>query len=103
MIKLNCINLLLFVATSVNAQVDTVRTEANYRRDEMVEVKPKELPEPVRDALRRDNYKYFTVTKAWRNYTEDLFRVELSDGVERKSFYFDRNGRPVNDPDLRRR
>jgi hypothetical protein len=91
--------LFLGVATlSVNAQVGDT-TQRQQTQDDMIEVTKDELPEPVQTALAGNDYRGWTVMKAYHNKKKDKFRVELSDGTQSKVYFFDKDGNVVENPD----
>jgi hypothetical protein len=93
------ISLVLFSAVMVFAQ-ETVKETAvieqgNDVQDEKVEIKADELPEAVRTTLSTEEYKDWTIEKAYHIKTNNHYEVKLKKGSESKSIKFDKDGNVV--------
>src|SRR5690606_10739580 len=93
------ISLVLFSAVMVFAQ-ETVKETAvieqgNDVQDEKVEIKTDELPEAVRTTLSTEEYKDWTIEKAYHIKTHNHYEVKLKKGSESKSIKFDKDGNVV--------
>ena len=93
------ISLVLFSAVMVFAQ-ETVKETAvieqgNDVQDEKVEIMTDELPEAVRTTLSTEEYKDWTIEKAYHIKTNNHYEVKLKKGSESKSIKFDKDGNVV--------
>ncbi|MBX2967239.1 MAG: hypothetical protein KF845_13925 [Cyclobacteriaceae bacterium] len=96
---------ILMLSTTVLMAQEPVKNEAKEGQaaieqqvpvqDEKVEIKAEELPQAVRTTLATEEYKDWTIEKAYHLKTLDYYEVKLKNGAESKSVKFDKDGNVV--------
>ncbi len=89
-------------AGAVSAQIEESETNSEsieqVTQQEKKEVKKEELPEKVQTALKSDDYKGWTVNKAYetKNGDEMMYEIVLTNGEQKATYTFDEKGNTIS-------
>jgi hypothetical protein len=101
---------LSLTAAFAQAQRDTTQTQQGTETQQdatsqdptkdMVQITSRDLPAPVQEALKGSTYKGWESGEIYRSENSDRFMVRINDGTgaNPKTYYFDKNGRPIQTP-----
>jgi hypothetical protein len=83
-------------SSTSGSQTQTQQPSKQWRADERVVVSSSELPVSLRTTLQGDQYKGWENSTVYRNKSTNEYMVEIRDGSSSKTYYFDKDGKAID-------
>ena len=68
-----------------------------YAQDNRVKIDPSDLPQAIKTALDGDEYTGWEINAAYKNTEKGTYEVELSNGSEKVTQKFDKEGKKIDE------